>query len=54
MLTRLLRRFSYLVRRTDDLAEEMEFHRQMKADELRAQGTPEGEIGSGDPTGDGQ
>jgi predicted permease len=40
----VLRRLWFLVtrrRREDELAEELEFHRQMKADELRAKGMPD-------------
>jgi predicted permease len=46
MLQRFLRRLTFIFRRHDDLAEELEFHRQMKADELRAQGLRESEITS--------
>lgn len=45
-MIRLLRRLSFLFRRRDDLADELEFHRHMKADELRAKGVPEDEIRS--------
>jgi putative ABC transport system permease protein len=41
---RLLRRLTFLLRRDDDLAGELEFHRQMKADDLRARGVPEREV----------
>jgi len=43
-MMRLLRRIAFLVRRRDDVAEEIELHRQMKADELRAKGMPEEQI----------
>src|SRR5262245_54453834 len=45
-MRQLFRRLGYLLRRQDDLAAELEFHRQMKQDELRARGTPEPEIRS--------
>lgn len=41
---RLLRRLSFLFRRQDDLADELEFHRQMKAEALRDRGLPESAI----------
>jgi len=43
-MMRLLRRVIFLFRRRDDLAEELEFHRRMKEDELRAAGVGEHEI----------
>jgi putative ABC transport system permease protein len=43
-MMRLLRRLAFLFRRPDDLAAELEFHRQMKEDELRARGLSEPEI----------
>jgi putative ABC transport system permease protein len=43
-MMRLLRRLLFLVRRQDDVADEMAFHRQMKVEELRARGVPEEEI----------
>src|SRR5689334_18434483 len=41
---RLLRRLAFLLRRDDGLESELEFHRLMKQDELRAKGIPETEI----------
>lgn len=46
MLLRLLRRLSFVLSRRDEVAEEMELHRQMKADALRARGVSEVEIAS--------
>ena len=43
-MRRLLRRLGFLLRRDDGLESELEFHRLMKQDELRAKGIPETEI----------
>lgn len=43
-MMRLLRRLWFLIKREDDLADEIEFHRQMKADELRAKGVADADI----------
>ncbi|HYE86180.1 MAG TPA: ABC transporter permease, partial [Vicinamibacterales bacterium] len=45
-MMRLLRRLGFLLRRTDDLASELEFHRQLKEEELRAKGVSEHDIRS--------
>ena len=43
-MMRLLRRLWFLIKREDELADEIEFHRQMKADELRAKGVADEDI----------
>ncbi|HWI17329.1 MAG TPA: ABC transporter permease [Vicinamibacterales bacterium] len=43
-MMRVLRRLAFLIRRQDDVADELEFHRQMKVEELRAKGVAEAEI----------
>jgi putative ABC transport system permease protein len=43
-MMRLLRRLLFLISKKDDLADELEFHREMKAEELRRRGVPEHQI----------
>jgi putative ABC transport system permease protein len=43
-MMKLWRRLAFWLKRNDDLAEELDFHRRMKADELRDRGLPEHEI----------
>lgn len=43
-MMRLVRRLAFWLRRNDDLADELDFHRQMKEAELRARGVAEEEI----------